>query len=270
MPQPLNSSRDVSRATVAAGLGRQDAAPEQMADVRTQRVDLLLLAVERERIVAALAVPERLVERLAQPLRAPLEPVGERWVVPALARESRRAPKRVVGVALDLAGRDRRLGTRPVGEQDRVPRVLPALVVEPAGRAPAVLEEAVAVEVALLLDPAHCGASVLFESADEFAVPCPQVVLVEQNEEERGRIVRAVVGRVRSVAEHCQFAAPPLVQDLSGLGVAKVVALDRLQFRERLERRLRKPRLERKQLVGADDAVAAEERHVPGQAASGE
>jgi hypothetical protein len=66
MPQPLNSSRDVSRATVAAGLGRQDAAPEQMADVRTQRVDLLLLAVERQRIVAALAVPERLVERVAQ------------------------------------------------------------------------------------------------------------------------------------------------------------------------------------------------------------
>jgi hypothetical protein len=86
--------------------------------------------------VAALPVPERLVERVAQAGRATLEPIREREVVPALACKPRGAPERVVGVTLNLAGRDRRLRERPVGEQDRVPGVLPALVVEPAGCPP--------------------------------------------------------------------------------------------------------------------------------------
>src|SRR3954454_9528336 len=57
--QPVDDGVDAFR--------RDDATPQQVADVRAQRVDLLLLTVERERVVAAAIVdPERLVEAPAQ------------------------------------------------------------------------------------------------------------------------------------------------------------------------------------------------------------
>src|SRR5919202_1753871 len=66
---------------------------------------------------------------------------------------SRPSP-RVVGVALHLAYGARQRGERPVGVDDRVPGVLPAVVLQPRPRvAGGVLEEAVAVGVAVLLDP---------------------------------------------------------------------------------------------------------------------
>src|SRR5262245_30962526 len=53
---------------------RDDPAPEQVPDVRAERVDLLLLAVEREHVEAAAGlVPERLVEARAQLPRLPVE-----------------------------------------------------------------------------------------------------------------------------------------------------------------------------------------------------
>ena len=75
-------------------------------------------------------------------------------VVPHLARQPRRPALGVVDVALHLAGRARRRRQRAVGEHDRVPRILPALVVE-AGLlvAALVLDVAVAVAIAVVVDP---------------------------------------------------------------------------------------------------------------------
>ena len=98
------------------------------------------VAVERQRVV--LARPVRLVEALLQVGRLALEPLGELRLAPDLARELGRAPLRVVGVALHLDRRDRRLGDAPVGEALRVARVLPRLVLEPALGAPLVRDEA--------------------------------------------------------------------------------------------------------------------------------
>src|SRR5204862_7928636 len=82
-------------------LGRDDARPQQVPDVGRERVDLLLVAVEAERVVAAaLLAPERLVEASAELVRIPLEPVGELAVAPHLARELGDAPLRVVDVTL--------------------------------------------------------------------------------------------------------------------------------------------------------------------------
>ena len=91
-------------------LGRDDPAPEQVADVRAERVDAPLLAVERERVVAAAVLdPERLVEAAPQLGRLRLEPGGERIVAPDGARELGDPQLRVVDVALHLGRRDRRL-----------------------------------------------------------------------------------------------------------------------------------------------------------------
>ena len=107
-----------------------DAAPQQVAVVRGQRVDLAAVGVEREREVLAVLDPEVAVEAALEVGRLALEPVGERRVLPDLAGEARAADLRVVGVALQLAGRPGEPRQPAVAVGDRVPGVLPALVLE--------------------------------------------------------------------------------------------------------------------------------------------
>ena len=86
---------------------------------------------------------------------------------PAARASQRRAAPRGVDVALDLAERDRPLGEPAVGVKDRVVRVLPALMHEAVRRLARVLDEAVAVEVAVALDPVERGAECRPEALDE-------------------------------------------------------------------------------------------------------
>src|SRR5205085_9939042 len=120
------------------------------------RVALPLVAVERERVVAAaLLDPERLVEAAAELVRLALEPLSELRLAPRVARELADAALRVVDVALYLARRDRAACGAPVAEALRVAGVLPGLVRQAARGAAFVLHEAVAVPVAVLVDPAQ-------------------------------------------------------------------------------------------------------------------
>src|ERR687896_2020957 len=64
-----------------------------------------------------------------------------------------RSPQRGMDVALDLAGRDRTSRQLAVRVEDRVPGVLPALLVEAERRATLVLDEAVTIEIGGSLDP---------------------------------------------------------------------------------------------------------------------
>src|SRR5207245_8991015 len=94
---------------------RDDAAPQQVPDVRAERIDAPLLAVERKRVVAAaLVAPERLVEPALELVRLGVEPVSELAVTPHLACQVRDPPLRVVDVPLNLARRARRLRNRAV------------------------------------------------------------------------------------------------------------------------------------------------------------
>src|SRR6476660_4391935 len=125
-----------------------------MADVRAERVDLLLVAVEREDVeAAALLVPECLVEACAQLIGLPVEPLRKLALAPDFARELGHTAFRVVDVALGLDRRDRWVRKRPVRVALRVPRVLPRLVGEAGVVAALVLDEAVSVAVAVLVDP---------------------------------------------------------------------------------------------------------------------
>jgi hypothetical protein len=197
--------------------------------VRRGAVDLPLLAVQGERVAAAVVEEEVFVEALPEIGRLALEALGERGIVPELRRESCAPALGVVDVALDLAGGDRAMRLLAVVEQDRVVRVLPALVLEAAERvARLVLDVAVPVEVAVVIDPVERGARVRLELADQVAVAGPALVLVEQDEEERGCVGRAVVGRVWPLAQDGQLAEPQFVQDLPGFSVAEIVAFFRL------------------------------------------
>src|SRR5207237_10920638 len=131
-----------------------DSAPEEVADVRAERVDLALLAVERERVVAAaLVTPERLVEPALELVGLGVEASRKLAVTPHLASELRDPAFRVVDVSLHLARRDGRLRDRAVVEALRVVGVLPGLDVEASLRPLVELDEAVAVAVAVLVDP---------------------------------------------------------------------------------------------------------------------
>ena len=131
-----------------------DPAPEQVPVVRGERVDLAAVGVEREREVLAVLDPEVAVE-------APLEVGGlasrarRRTPRPSRSRgEARAADLGVVGVALELARRAREARQSAVAVGDRVPGVLPALVLE-AGLLVAALvgDVAVALQVGVLVDP---------------------------------------------------------------------------------------------------------------------
>ena len=112
-------------------LGRvDDAAPQEVADVRGERVDLGAVRVEGEREVLPLGDPEVAVEAALEVGRLGLELVGVGRVLPDEPGEARAAHLRVVRVALELAGRPREVGQPAVAVRDRVPGVLPGLVLE--------------------------------------------------------------------------------------------------------------------------------------------
>ena len=239
MPQPENSASLIRCLTQRAALsGVGDAAPEQVADVRGERVDLALVPVERQREEAALRDPEVVVEAPLERPR-PRAPAASAQLASLQTSRARRAVRTlgVVDVALQLAGRARRRGQRAVGERDRVPGVLPALVLEPGLRVAAlVLDVAVAVAVAVAIDPGDRRARLALQLARQRAVARPALVLLEQDQEQRRRVGAAVVGRVRPLLEGGHLAEPQLVQDLARLLVAERIVDPALEQRQRAQR----------------------------------
>ena len=147
-----------------------------------------------------------------------------------------------------------------VVEELRVARVLPGLVDEPAGGAAPVLDEAVAVEVAVAVDPLERAQRRLAQVADEPGVVGPAPDLGEEDEVERRRVDGAVVAGEPGLGA---LAVPNLVDDLAGLGVGVRVVLARLQLGEHRERVLRQLGAEEERLQARDQRVAAEDGHEP-------
>ena len=190
----------------------------------------MLLTVERERVItAALVHPERVVEPIAQLFRIALEALGQVAVAPDLTGELRHAPLRVVHVTLHFARCDGRDRLPPVMEALRVARVLPGLIFEPARRSALVFDEAVAVTIAELVDPAQGGERGLPELERKRAVVRPPPRLREQDQEQ-GRCIGGPVVAVEPVVG--ALAAAHFVHDLPRLGVAGRVVGRRLESGE--------------------------------------
>ena len=149
---------------------------------------------------------------------------AKRRIVPDQPGEAGTPHLRVVRVALELAGRPREPGKPAVAVGDRVPGVLPALVLEPGLLVAALVRDvAVAHEVGVLVDPAKRGPRFVLELAHELAVAGPALVLVEQDHVERRCVGAAVVGRMRPLLEGSHLAVAHLVQDAARILVAEVV-----------------------------------------------
>jgi hypothetical protein len=248
-----------------------DAGPEQVADVGGQGVDLAAVGVEGERVVLAVLDPEVAVEAAFEVGGLLVEGVGEGGVVPDGAGQAGGAFLGVVGVALQFAGGAGEAGQAAVGVGDGVPGVLPALVLQAGvGVAGLVPDVAVAAQVGVLIDPVEGGAGLEFQVADEFGVAAPALVLVEQDEEQRGAVGGAVVGGVGPLLEGGELAVPHLVEDLAGVFVAEVVDTAALAGAEFGQCRGGQRRRVGQGLQTGEDAVAAEHGHEPGQARGGQ
>src|SRR3954467_10807248 len=154
-----------------------------MALVGRQRPARALLGVESHRVEPAIVEPEALeqtghVRRLRSQRLRPL----------ALALEVEQPRQAALGgdhVSLDLDERDRGPKRRALLVEDAVPRALPPPVVEPGARPPAILEQAVAVDVAVLVDPPERGLDLRAQLAEEVERSRPVGVLAEQAQEQR-------------------------------------------------------------------------------------
>src|SRR5262249_61106410 len=114
---------------------------------------------------------------------------GTLRIVPEFAGESRTTTLRVIDVSLDLAGCDRRGCQRSVGKGDGVPRVFPTLILDSGFFVPTlVLNIAITVAVAILIDPSKCCPGFRFEFSDQVGPSRPTFEFVQQNQEQRSCI----------------------------------------------------------------------------------
>ena len=125
-------------------------------------------------------------------------------------RAMRAAPSlRAVDVALHFAQRQRPLREPAVGMEHRVRRTLPAVLRRRRAARPR-LDEAVAVDVAVHVDPAQRRGDRRPQLGDEIEVGGARVVRAGQQHEQRRGVDAEVVRR--------DVAAARLVEDLAGLG----------------------------------------------------
>ena len=202
-PQPLNISGDISRSATTGALSSSTIPvhrqwPMLDASASTGR----FVAVEADGEPAAVGQPELLVEsvpcsraaRSAHWLGDGRVAGARRRSAPAPGTRRRRSPA-------PRTARSAPRAIRAVGEVDAVPRVLPALVGQaPVGRA-LVLDEPVAVAVAVVLDPVQRPVGVRQQRVDLGARQPPAAQLAEQHHEQRRRVDRAVVDAAAAEGE---------------------------------------------------------------------
>jgi hypothetical protein len=120
-----------------------------------------------------------------------------------------------------------------VGVIDAVERVLPALIDQSSVGVPTVFDEAVAVSVAVLENPAHRPVGRGDEGrAVVRGKSTPAVEFTEQHDEQRRGVGGAVVSRAATQNQRRFSAEPHLVQYAAGLFLGEGVDLVALQARK--------------------------------------
>src|SRR6266511_3618356 len=262
--------REQPRRDAPRALLRRYAAPEEVAGIRHHAPHGLLAAIETERVRALVLHPEPVLDARAQVRRERVQ-IG-RVLLHHLLAQHRHAHEGVVPVALELDERVRSRGDVAVLVDERVVRVLPSHLQEPAlAGAPEEFLEAVAVAVAVAPCPFEAALRDRHELANELAVPRPAPRLLEEDRIEERGVGRGVRGALRRDAEMRELPIAELVRHLPRLGLARRV--DRaavLELGEADERGARRPGMAVHEEVAAEERVAPEERREPGHAGGGE
>ena len=148
--------------------------------------------------------------------------------------------------------------------RDAVGGVLPALVRQPRLRPAPVLDETVAVEVAVQVEPLEGGVDRAAQLPEQLERARPRALAAEHAEEERRRVDAPVMAGKGRFAERGGLSHAQLVQDLPGLLVARVVGAPAEPGREQAQRPRGDVGREAQRLEAGDQAVAAEQRGEPG------
>src|SRR5262249_2413306 len=153
-----------------------DSAPEQGADVGTEAVNLALFAVESESKEFSLGNIEVLIEALFQRLRFAFQTRSELWIIPHVPRQPRSTNLSIIGITLNFAGctGSRRKGA--VSKQDGVPGVFPALIVQADIGFFLVFNVAVAIGVAVAVNPFEGRAGIGLKRADQLCIAGPALI----------------------------------------------------------------------------------------------
>jgi hypothetical protein len=235
-----------------------------VAGVRGHAHDGSLVAVETDVVRALVLPPEQRLELLGQRRRFVPQAGGRVALLPDLVEDVRPGALGGHDVGLMFAECDRERRQVPVGVDDAVAGVLPALVVV-AGRAGSrlVLLQPVAVDVAVGVDPRQRPLDVRTDVLEGPSVGVPAPGHGRGPDERRRRLVGAVIGRVGNQLEVGQLPVAYLVLDLAGLHVPGVVVTVGLKVGEGMQAAEGESRRQRKGLHRDRERVAAEDRNEP-------
>jgi hypothetical protein len=136
--------------------------------------------------------------RLAHQLLRPLHLAEQ-------GRQFRGAAFRRIDIPLHFAQRDGSVRHRPIGMKHRIPGILPPLLHQPFKRVSSVFDEAIAIDIAVPVDPPQGQLDVGPDGLDQREISRALVVGRRQDDEERGGIHRAVIVPERDFAERREF-----------------------------------------------------------------
>jgi hypothetical protein len=147
---------------------------------------------------------------------------------------------------------------------DAVPRVLPSLVLESLRVAPGVLDETVAVTVAVPIDPVERSIGCGEQRPNTIRQTGPSGELTDQHHEQRSRVDGAVVRARPAEQLGAERVEPHFVEDPSGLLLGTFHDLGPLRVRQLGQHTGRELVIEGQRHPAREDGVAAEQRHEPG------
>ena len=159
MPQPLYMSCAISRSTTRAGaLRRHDAGPQAVPEIGRDGQHLLLLAVQHVG-VEAVSSSQKSSLNCSNSVAAFSRSAVARSLVAERVEDLGHAQPGVVDIALQFAQRLRPPHRRAVGIDHGIAGVLPRHVLVADRRARLVFLEAVAVAIAVVVDPGQAASA---------------------------------------------------------------------------------------------------------------
>ena len=156
-----------------------DTAPKKLSNVGAQAIHFFLIAVQSQGEELAVFNPEILVETLLQLCRLYFQLGCKRLILPYLTGQPGTAYLRIVGVALNLTGGPRSTGEGTIMEKDRIPRVLPTLIIQAQSSFALIFDVSVAVPISVMINPLKCRTGIRLKGTDKIGVAAPALVFVQ-------------------------------------------------------------------------------------------
>src|SRR5690242_11768837 len=126
-----------------------------------------------------------------------------------------------------------------------------------------VFDEAVAIEIPVIIHPVDCSANVWPNLLNERAVAGPLKIGARQHDEQGSSVYGTVVLPEGNLMEISHLTVPHFVENLPRLGFVGMVYVDGLGCGEKFQHTLGKGRLDPKHLQRSDNSISAKYRTEP-------